>query len=203
MNYALLAPYAFGMFLLAVSPGPGVFGSISKSISGGFASSLYFIGGLVLGDSIFLVLAILGLSAISMVMGELFFYIKIVGGLYLIYLGIKMFHSKGSSIEIKKETVKDNFKTFMGGFLVTMGNPKPILFYASVLPTILDINDIRFFDGAIMVIITVLITYIVIGTYCYLASLGRKVMQQKNLFGKVNKGAGVVMISTGTYLVVK
>lgn len=203
MNYALLAPYAFGMFLLAVSPGPGVFGSISKSISGGFASSLYFIGGLVLGDSIFLVLAILGLSAISMVMGELFFYIKIVGGLYLIYLGIKMFRSKGSSIEIKKETVKDNFKTFMGGFLVTMGNPKPILFYASVLPTILDINDIRFFDGAIMVIITVLITYIVIGTYCYLASLGRKVMQQKNLFGKVNKGAGVVMISTGTYLVVK
>ncbi len=138
-----------------------------------------------------------------MVMGELFFYIKIVGGLYLIYLGIKMFRSKGSSIEIKKETVKDNFKTFMGGFLVTMGNPKPILFYASVLPTILDINDIRFFDGAIMVIITVLITYIVIGTYCYLASLGRKVMQQKNLFGKVNKGAGVVMISTGTYLVVK
>jgi threonine/homoserine/homoserine lactone efflux protein len=203
MNYQLLVPFSIGMFILAASPGPGVFGSVSKAMSSGFIASLFFIGGLVLGDIIFLIFAILGMSFISQLMGELFFFIKILGGIYLIYLGIKMFLAKEETGELKEEKAINNFKTFTGGFLVTMGNPKPIIFYASVLPTILNINEVRFFEGLFMAILVALISYIVLGTYSLLAALGRKVIQKKNLTGMLNKGAGTVMISTGAYIVVK
>ena len=203
MNYELLAPFSIGMLILAASPGPGVLGSVSKAVSSGFVSSLFFIGGLVLGDIIFMIMAVLGLSVISQIMGELFFMIKVAGGLYLIYLGIKTLRAKQTARKIEKDSTKDNLKTSVAGFLVTMGNPKPILFYASVLPTILNINDIKFIDGTIMVLLIALISFAVIGTYCWLASIGRKVMQKKKLFDYVNKGAGVVMISTGAYIVIK
>jgi threonine/homoserine/homoserine lactone efflux protein len=88
MNINLLITFLIGMIVLAATPGPGVLGSMAKAAAEGFKMSLFFIGGLVLGDIVFLSLALLGLSAISKMMGDMFVAIRIVGGLYLIYLGI-------------------------------------------------------------------------------------------------------------------
>jgi threonine/homoserine/homoserine lactone efflux protein len=63
MSINILLAFLFGMILLAASPGPGVFASMSKAIAEGFASSLFLIAGLVLGEIIFILLVVCGLTA--------------------------------------------------------------------------------------------------------------------------------------------
>jgi threonine/homoserine/homoserine lactone efflux protein len=203
MNIEILIAFSIGMIVLAASPGPGVFASVSKAISDGFKSSLFLISGLVLGDVLFLILALIGMSTISKIMGEMFFTIKIAGGIYLVFLGIKAFkRSKPTSVEVKTGG-KNKMSAFMSGLLVTLGNPKPILFYASVVPTIINIKDVHLIEALVMIAIIVSVSFLVIGTYCYIASLSKKIFI-KNKFGeKLNKAAGLVMCAAGGYIIVK
>jgi threonine/homoserine/homoserine lactone efflux protein len=203
MNYQILLPFLIGMIILAASPGPGVFASMARAVSEGFQSSLFFIGGLVCGDIIFLLLALLGLSVIAKVLGTLFILIRIVGGLYLIYLGIKMFRSKRFQFNLNNKGKFSRSQSYIGGFLTTMGNPKPVLFYASVLPTIINFNDVRITDAVIMIILIALVSFLVLGTYSYIASLSHKIKMSDNLQKGINQIAGIVMMLIGFYVIIK
>ncbi len=203
MNINILIAFFFGMIILAATPGPGVFGSISKAMSEGFRSSLFFIGGLVLGDITFLLLAIAGLSAIAKTMGSMFLAVRIIGGLYLIYLGIKAYGAEGGQKKKSREKSSGNLQTFTTGLFVTYSNPKPILFYASVLPTIIDFRDVKAMDILIMVILIALVSFGVLGTYSYIASLTNKAGFGRKWQKRINQVAGLVMISAGILIMIR
>lgn len=203
MNTGILIAFIAGMLVLSASPGPGVLASVAKAVSDGFRESLFLIGGLASGDVIFLLLAVFGMSAVSQITGEMFFIIKIAGGIYLIFLGIKLFKGKSMVYESRKIKNKGRLNTYLSGFMVTMGNPKPILFYASVVPTIVNLKKVGAADTVIMAIVIISVSFLVIGTYCYLASYSRKYFM-KNKFNKnINKLAGAIMCAAGGYIIIK
>ena len=203
MNINLLITFLIGMIVLAATPGPGVFGSMAKAAAEGFKMSLFFIGGLVLGDIIFLSLALLGLSAISKMMGDKFVAIRIVGGLYLIYLGIKMFRSSPNSTNTKTNLEENKWQTCVSGFLLTLGNPKPILFYASVLPTIINFNEVRLIDALVMMMLVALVSFSVLGTYSYIASLSHKIQLSEKMQTRTNQAAGFVLAIVGIFVMIQ
>jgi threonine/homoserine/homoserine lactone efflux protein len=202
MNINLLIAFFIGMIILAATPGPGVFGSLAKAAAEGFKMSLFFIGGLVLGDIIFFNLALLGLSAIAKMLGGMFIAIRIAGGLYLVYLGIRMFRSSQISANAKTNNGKNKWQTCMSGLLLTLGNPKPILFYASVLPTIINFNEVRFIDALLMMAILVLVSFSVVGTYSYIASLSHRIQMSEKMQKRINQAAGFVMSAVGIYVII-
>jgi threonine/homoserine/homoserine lactone efflux protein len=203
MNINLLAAFLIGMIILAATPGPGVMASMAKAIAEGFKASLYLIGGLVVGDMIFLLLALFGLSAIAKIMGNLFLLVRIIGGLYLMYLGVRIFRSSQAELNVGTKRDINGYQTFISGLLVTFGNPKPILFYASVLPTIINFNDVRTIDILIMMGLIALVSFSVLGTYCYIASLSNKINMSKGWQRRINQTAGMVMITVGIFIIVK
>ena len=203
MNINLLITFLIGMIVLAATPGPGVFGSMAKAAAEGFKMSLFFIGGLVLGDIIFLSLALLGLSAISKMMGDMFVAIRIVGGLYLIYLGIKMFRSSPNSTNTKTNWDENKWQTCVSGFLLTLGNPKPILFYASVLPTIINFNEVRLIDALVMMMLVALVSFSVLGTDSYIASLSHKIQLNGKMQTRTNQAAGFVLAIVGIIVMIQ
>jgi len=203
MNINLLITFLIGMIVLAATPGPGVFGSMAKAAAEGFKMSLFFIGGLVLGDIVFLSLALLGLSAISKMMGDMFVAIRIVGGLYLIYLGIKMFRSSPNSTNTKTNREENKWQTWVSGFLLTLGNPKPILFYASVLPTIINFNEVRWIDALVMMTLVALVSFSVLGTYSYIASLSHKIQLNGKMQTRTNQAAGFVLAIVGIIVMIQ
>jgi threonine/homoserine/homoserine lactone efflux protein len=202
MNINLLIAFFIGMVILAATPGPGVFGSMAKAVAEGFKMSLFFIAGLVLGDIIFFTLALLGLSAIAKMLGGMFLAIRIAGGLYLIYLGVRMFRSSRISTNVKTNREEDKWQTCMSGLLLTLGNPKPILFYASVLPTIINFNEVRVTDALLMMAIIALVSFSVVGTYSYIASLSHKIRMSEKMQKRINQAAGLVMIAVGIYIMI-
>ena len=200
--YSMLA-FAGAMFLLAITPGPGVFATISRGLSSGFNNAAFVVFGIILGDIIFLLLAIFGLSAIATVLGEFFVIVKYLGAAYLLYLGYKILTSKEEDTNVDGVYELSWKKNFLAGLLITLANPKVILFYLGFLPTFVNLQTLTAFDIAIIVTITVVVIAIVLLSYAYSASGAKKLFKSKTAKRKMNIAAGSVMITAGGVLAAK
>ena len=191
------------MFLLAASPGPGLFAVVSRALASGFSHASIVVMGLILGDIIYLLMAIYGLNAVAKILGEFFIIIKYIGGGYLLYLGYKIWTSKVKGYNI--ETIPDiSWKSnFFSGLLITLGNPKVIIFYLGFLPVFINLEVLSTIDVIIVVLIVTFILTIVVLTYAYLAAKSRKLFQSQTAMEKLNKASGTVMMGAGSLLILK
>lgn len=200
--YSMLA-FTGAMFLLAITPGPGVFATISRGLASGFNNASFVVLGIVLGDIIFLLLAIFGLSAIASILGEFFILVKYLGGAYLLFLGYKILSSKESETNVQGVHELSWRKNFLAGLLITLANPKVILFYLGFLPTFVNLQTLTFIDIFIVsTIVTIVLGGVMLG-YAYSASGAKKLFKSKSSKRKMNITAGTVMITAGGVLIAK
>ena len=200
--YSMLA-FAGAMFLLAITPGPGVFATISRGLASGFNNASFVVLGIVLGDIIFLLLAIFGLSAIATVLGDFFVIVKYLGGAYLLYLGYKILTSKESETNVEEIEELSWEKNFFAGFLITLSNPKVILFYLGFLPTFVNLQTLTLID---IVVVCIIVTFVLGGVmlaYAYSANKAKNLFKSKSSKRKMNIVAGSVMVSAGGVLIAK
>jgi threonine/homoserine/homoserine lactone efflux protein len=189
------------MFVLAISPGPGVFATISRAIVSGFRSASLLIFGIVIGDIIYLLLAIFGLNIIAKVLGEFFILVRYIGGLYLIYLGYKIW-ILSPSFNIEKCSI--SWKTnFFSGLLITLSNPKVIIFYLTFLPAFIDLKHLRTFDIMIIITLVSVTLAFVLLSYAYMASRAKEFVKSKKAIKRLNKVSGGVMMGAGSLLILK
>jgi len=200
--YSMLA-FAGAMFLLAITPGPGVFATISRGLASGFNNAAFVVLGIVLGDIIFLLLAIFGLSAIASVLGDFFIIVKYLGGAYLLYLGYKILTSKIDETKVDGVYELSWKKNFLAGLLITLANPKVILFYLGFLPTFVNLQTLTAIDIIIIsTIVTIVLGGVMLG-YAYSASGAKKLFKSKSAKRKMNVVAGTTMLSAGGVLIAK
>jgi len=204
MSIESLLGFALAMFILAVTPGPGVFASVSQALSEGFRSSWDVIAGIILGDLLFLILAVFGLSAIAYALGDLFFIIKWIGGTYLIWLGWRMWRRNPDAFHPTRNPERRSARQrFMGGFLITLGNPKVILFYAGFLPTILELARLRIIDVLMVAGGVTMVLGGVMGAYAYSAARARQLFSCERARRNLNRSAGTVMMGAGVIIVTR
>ncbi|GAB4394368.1 MAG: LysE family translocator [Kiloniellaceae bacterium] len=196
-----LLAFTLAMFLLAVSPGPGFLMVVARALSGGFAAGLAAIAGLVLGDILFLVLAILGLSALAAVMGEFFLAVKILGAAYLFWLGVKTWRSRACLPEMERpeasKTKLPHYRSLALGFFVTLGNPKVILFYGALLPTFVDVAVLTAGDTVLLSGVVTLVLVSVLGVYAFLAARAGRLLKSERALRWVNRATGGLLIGAG------
>lgn len=192
--------FLLAIIILAATPGPGMLATISKALTSDFSNTFSLICGLVSGDLFFLLFAVFGLSLVAQAMGDLFFIVKITGSIYLIFLGITLWRkgpdNKNSKYIQKRKTRWGNF---LGGFIITLSNPKVILFYCSFLPTFLDLSALSFIDLFIVVAIVTFGITSVLSVYAFLAGRMRETLTREKTI-KINQAAGGVMITAGIAL---
>ena len=194
---------AAAMFLLAITPGPGVFATVSKALSSGFRHAVPVVIGIVAGDLIFLLCAIYGLSMIAETFSTLFTFIKYIGGGYLIWLGIRLWRSSPAKADVARSTRQSSRYSFFGGLSITLGNPKVILFYLGFLPTFLDLNLLSTVDIVIVAFVVSLVLGSVMLFYAFTASRARLIFKSQKAQKIMNKTSGGVMIGTGAALLLK
>ena len=191
------------MVLLAIVPGPAVFAVIARSFSSGTLSGAYLTAGIIFGDYVFIVLALFGLSTLAEVMGSTFFVIKYLSAAYLMWLGYKLLRTKASSIDIESSKDASLTSNFLSGLLITLGNPKAILFYVGFFPAFINIGDVNLTDtGLIMLTATLAFGSVNIG-YTLLAVRARQTFKSANASKVINKTAGTIMVTTGAIVAVR
>ncbi|HEV8392023.1 MAG TPA: LysE family translocator [Dongiaceae bacterium] len=189
--------FAIGMFFLALSPGPGLATIISRALASGPLAGLAVTAGLVLADFSFMAVAMVGLTAIATALGPLFQIVKYAGAAYLIWLGYRAFRNAAKPLVVVPRSGKGFWKDIGLGFLVTLGNPKAILFYSALLPTFLDMTRIGFGDFLILAGIVVAISYLVYGGYIFLAERSRRLLASTSASRLLNRLTGSILIGAG------
>ena len=125
--------------VLLVIPGPTILTVISYSVAHGKRANVPLVAAVALGDSTALVVSLLGLGALLATSAFWFTAIKWVGGLYLLYLGIKLLRA-GISLAVLAAPAApgSRWKLFANTYLVTALNPKGIVFFVAFLPQFID-----------------------------------------------------------------
>ena len=207
MTPASCAGLAAAILVLAASPGPGVFATVARALSSGFRASLLVVAGIVTGDILFLFLAVFGLSVVAQIMGRFFIAIKLCGGAYLIWMGIRMWLQpagrNGGPAESRTRAGKSKLENYAGGLAITLSNPKVILFYCGFLPTFMDLGTLNAMDIAIAVGIIAIMLAAVLAVYAFLASRAHFIFANAKAAGRLNKAAGCTMIAAGITITLK
>jgi threonine/homoserine/homoserine lactone efflux protein len=198
MSLSTALAFAAAFLVLAVSPGPGVATIVGRALHGGVAAGLAAATGLIIGDFLFIGFALAGLSALASTMGPIFEVVKYAGAAYLVWLGWRALTAPAVPLQVDAAAERLPLWRDIGlGLLVTLGNPKPILFYGALLPTFVDVATATWRDGMILGGIVVLISYVVLGGYSVLAARARSTFTSSKAMKRLNTSTGVVMIGAG------
>ncbi len=205
MTLISIFSFAIAIFVLAATPGPGVFAIISRSLASGLKPTLIMIAGCITGDIIFLLFAIMGMSVIAQTMGNLFIVIKVLGAAYLIFLGIKIWMAKPVPASQQQSNGEKTmgYGNYLSGLGITLANPKVILFYCGFLPTFMDLPSMTGFDICIVTMVLAVVLSVVLIIYAYLASSARVFFSSTSSIKWLNRTAGSVMIAAGTAIAAK
>ncbi len=193
------------MVILAAIPSTSVALVVARSATLGVGNGMAVAVGIVLGDLIFIMLAILGLSVVTETMGGLFTIIKYLGACYLFWLGFSLLTEKRTTkIAIKKSNEKGSFIiSFFAGFFLTLGDIKAIFFYISLFPMFIDLATLQVMDILVISCITVVGVGGVKLCYALMAIKMTTLLSSLKLENAVRKTASGVMVGAGGYLIVK
>lgn len=191
------------MAMLALVPSTSVALVVARSSTLGFLNGVAVAAGIVLGDLIFVFLALLGIAALAEAMGGLFLILKYVAGAYLVWFGVGLLRSKASIQAPSGPSVATLSASVLSGLVITLGDVKAIFFYASLFPAFVDLATITTSDLATIIILTVVAVGGVKLGYAYFASSIVSLARGAGSQRAVKVGAGGFMIGTGSYLLIK
>ncbi len=190
------------MFVLAMIPSPSVFAVVGRAVASGFIHGAITTAGIVAGDFIFILLTLLGLWTLAETMGSVFVLVKYLGAIYLIYLGIGLWRTRPRLQEIDAIAKVSWLSNFMAGLLITLSDPKAMLFYASFLPAYVDLYSLSGLEiGGIMGIAIVAVGGAKL-VYAYGAHRARVLFKDARLQTLLNGLAGIALAGTGIFLAV-
>jgi len=190
------------MVVLAAIPSVSVLAVSTRAATFGFIHGVFTTIGIVVGDIVFIIIAIWGLLLLSQTMGSLFVVIKYLGGTYLILLGIGLFRSKGKSLETEEVIKSSLMSSFLTGLLITLGDQKATLFYLGFFPAFLDLSKISYGDTLIILAITTVSVGGVKLGYALMADKARSLLSS-NIKKGMNLAAGSVTIAVGIFILIK
>jgi threonine/homoserine/homoserine lactone efflux protein len=183
------------VYVLAVAtPGPGIAAIIARSLAHGSRGAPAFIAGFVVGDLVWFTIAATGLAALAKTAEMLFVGIKWVGVAYLLYLAYKLWTAPAERVEVRDDDGRQHgWRAFMASLMLTLANPKAILFFLALLPTVVDLasmNLLRFVEISIAMAI---LLPLVLGTYVFLAARAREMFTTPKSVRRLNRGSGLAM----------
>jgi homoserine/homoserine lactone efflux protein len=201
MELSVWITYFIATVILSLSPGPGVFSSISSGLHHGFRLGLWNGVGMQVANMLMVVVVAFGLGAILLASETLFTAVKWLGVAYLIYLGVVTWRAAPRSFE---EDRGDNAHTprevFMRGFWVNATNPKGIIFFAAILPQFIDVALPQTTQYAILAGTTFAVDLAVMMGYTALAAKVLRVMRDERHLRWVNRGLGGAFVAAGVAL---
>lgn len=187
--------------ILAITPGPGIFYVLARSLRGGPREGILSAAGTFMGGLVHVAAAALGLSAILAASAVAFETVRYAGAGYLIYLGYRMIrnrHQETSALD----AVGDTRGTFVQGVMTEVLNPKTALFFLSFIPQFVSVQQghvaAQFLMlGAISVTLNTCADLVVA---CFAGPLGSRMKRSAKLRSRQRAASGAAMIGLGVYV---
>jgi threonine efflux protein len=197
MDYTLVLIGVFAVFIPALLlPGPDFVAVVRSSMTYGTRSGLLTTLGVSMGLCLYATLSLLGLAAILVKYQWLTWAVRVLGGSYLVFLGIKLFRAKPQKIELEQATRPSGNRAILFGFLVTLTNPKAIVLFASVFATAVTAFTPVWLMGLMIALVTAssLIWYSFVSLFMSSGPVMRRFQRARHW---IERAAGVCFIGLG------
>lgn len=197
MTLSLLLSFAGVCFLLAILPGPDSFLVLRYSIGGlkpGIAAAM----GVAIGGLFWAVLVAVGLAAIVEQSATAYRVVKILGGLYLLYLGVKAFRARRKNKVAGEPLVPvaaSAWSAFGAGVLSCALNPKVGLFYLAVVPQFLTV--VTFAGAMTLGLVEVVVAALVMGVFSVLASRAVALLRRPAVTDWIDRISAGILVALG------
>ncbi|MCX7340914.1 MAG: LysE family translocator [Hyphomicrobiales bacterium] len=194
MDIAALMLFA-GVYLAAVaSPGPGLAAVVGRGLGQGLFAAPAFVAGFVVGDLIWFTVAATGLAVLAKSFEALFLAIRYAGCAYLIFMAWKIWTAPVKAAEVAAAAGKArSWPSFLGSLSLTLGNPKVIVFFLSIMPLVIDPKAITPLVFAEMAVVIVLVITPVMATALVLANRARRIFTSQTSLRRINRVTATVM----------
>ncbi|MFY8030265.1 MAG: LysE family translocator [Devosia sp.] len=203
MDLVTLAAFTLAYTIAVLVPGPGVAAVVARALGGGFASAVPMVLGILVGDLIYLVFALFGLAAIATWFGPIIEIVRYAGAAYLMFIAWQFWTAKPGTEQIRGKR-DSSWKTFLSGFALTLGNPKTIVFYLALLPTVVPLDQpITVLGFAELVVIVVVVLLIIGLAYAALAAAARDLFTSSKAIRRLNRTAGAMMATAAVFVAIR
>ena len=197
MTFSGLLVFAIAYAVAVATPGPGVAAVLARALARGFSGMPAFILGFAMGDLALFTIAAAGLAVLAQSYAPLFLAVKYAGALYLLYLAWRLWNSAPEAETITADVPSESgFSLFMTSLTLTLGNPKPIIFFVALLPTIVDLNTLSLLGFAEIAVVIAVIISLTLWTYAFAAARARKLFSSSKALRRINRGTGLVLAGT-------
>ncbi len=193
--------YAGALLVLFLTPGPVWVALVARALSGGFGAAWPLAVGVVIGDALWPLAAIFGLSWIVSVYGGFMDLLRWVAAGTFVVMGWLLIRHAGRSLgSDSRLTRPGRWAGFLAGVAVIVGNPKAILFYMGVLPGFFDISRINGADIAAIIALSMVIP--LLGNLAFALSIdrARRLLTSPAALARTNRIAGALLIGVGAVI---
>ncbi len=195
MTLAGLLVFAAAYALAVASPGPGVAALVARVLARGLPGVAPFVAGFVAGDLIWFAVAAAGLAVLAQTLHGLFLAVKYAGAAYLLYLAWRLWTARAVPAERPAAAPEreSGLRLFLAGLAITLGNPKVIVFFMALLPTVVDLARLTLVGAAEIAGLIVVILSLVLGGYALAAARARSLFRSPRAVRALNRATGAAM----------
>jgi threonine/homoserine/homoserine lactone efflux protein len=198
MSLQVYLAYVAACVVVTVIPGPNVTLIVANGLRHGSRAALLCLAGFQTALAIALVIVCIGLTSLMATMGFWFHWVRLAGAAYLMWLGLNMIRSAGSiAAESAPRPPRAGF--FMQGLLVSLSNPKILLFFGAFIPQFIDLRGAYVSQVALLGVTFMIVAGITDGTYGLLASRARLALSARRSRA-LSRISGGFMIGGGIWL---
>lgn len=189
-----LSAFALVYALAVATPGPGVAAVLARAIGHGGRGAVAFIGGFLVGDLLWLSCAVSGLAVLAKSAYGLFVAVRYLGAAYLLYLAWRLWRAApGTLARAVDGGAERPWRLFLGSLALTLGNPKTMVFFLAVLPSVVELRRLTLSGYAEIVLVIVCVLPAVLGSYTLCAARARSRLSHPATARWLQRGTGAVM----------
>jgi threonine/homoserine/homoserine lactone efflux protein len=186
--------FALALMVAAGTPGPSVAALVARVLTNGFRDVLPFLAAMWIGEALWLTCAVAGLAVVARTFGMLFTVLKFVGVAYLLLLAFKMWFAPAEVADRELPRGQSPWRMFAAGLTVTLGNPKIMVFYLALLPTIVNLDHIAVAAWAELTATTLAVLMAVDCAWALLAVRARRFLTSRRAVKIANRSSATAMV---------
>jgi threonine/homoserine/homoserine lactone efflux protein len=184
--------FAAVYFAAVATPGPGVAALIARVLGQGLKGVAPFIAGYFVADMIWLTLAATGLAVVAKSFAGVFVAIKFAGAAYLLYLAWRM-ATAPAVVGAQPSAASRGWRAFLGSLSLTLGNPKVMVFFLSIMPLVVDVRTLTVLKVAELASVSAMVIFATLWAYALAANRARAFLSSTRAMRFVRRAAGGLM----------
>ncbi|WP_186123016.1 LysE family translocator [Burkholderia gladioli] len=193
MALSALLVFALALMVAAGSPGPGIAALVARVMSNGFRDVLPFLAAMWIGEILWMSFAVAGLAALARTFATAFLLLKIAGIVYLLFLAVKMWLAPAAVDDGQLPSGQSPLRMFAAGLTVSLGNPKIMVFYVALLPTLVDLSHVGPLAWAELALTMLVVMAAVDLSWALLAARARRLLRSRRAVKLANRASATMM----------